>query len=72
MGITKFNVGRNLTVSLDDYLMTVEIDLRVEGITSASGKSDTVATTGAPQAVASLPDGRPVKMNLSVFAPVKA
>jgi len=67
-----FTVGRNVSISIDKSIMTVTVDLAAEGITSASGKSDTVATTGAPQAVGSLPDGRPVKMNLSVFAPVKA
>jgi hypothetical protein len=69
---TKYSLGRNIVISKDDYHMTVEIDLRVEGKLSASGKSDTIATTGAPQGIGELPDGRPVKMNLSVFAPAKA
>ena len=67
-----FTVGRNVSIDISKNVMTVTIDLSAEGITSGSGKSDTIATTGAPQAVGSLPDGRPVKMNLSVFAPLKA
>ncbi|GAF97079.1 unnamed protein product [marine sediment metagenome] len=67
-----YNIGRNVKVEKKANTLTITIDLTAEGKLSASGKSDTIATTGAPQGIGELPDGRPVKMNLSVFAPAAA
>lgn len=69
---TSYTIGRNIEISKSGSKLVVTIDLSAAGKVSASGKSDTIATTGAPQSIGELPDGRPVKMNLSVFAPAEA
>ncbi len=70
--MASYNVGRNVNVTKTNGKLTVTIDLTSEGKVSASGKSDTIATTGAPQGIGELPDGRPLKLSLSVFAPTAA
>jgi len=65
-----FTVGRNVSVSIDGSKLSITVDLSVDGTPSTSGKSMTLATTGAPQVIGSLADGRPVKANLSVFVPM--
>jgi len=67
-----YTLGRNVNVSKNGSKLVITVDLSAEGKVSSSGKSDTIATTGAPQPIGELPDGRPCKLNLSVFAPAKA
>ena len=67
---TKFNIGRNVEVSVDGKKMTITADIGEQGQPSSTGKTDLIASSGGAQAVGSLPDGRPVKLNLALFAPV--
>jgi len=64
-----FGVGRNIKATVEGGTLTLVIDLTVEGVESKSGKSDTIATTGAPQVVGTTPDGKPVSANVSIFCP---
>jgi hypothetical protein len=64
-----FGVGRNIQAKVDDGKLTLTVDLGVDGVPSKSGKSDTIATTGAPQVVGTTPDGKPVSCNVSIFTP---
>jgi hypothetical protein len=69
---TAFSVGRNVNMVIVGTILTVTVDLSVDSPLSTSGKNDSIATTGAPADIGMLPDGRPAKMNLSVYAPVPA
>ena len=67
--MAKYNVGRNVTLDITDGILTATVNLKEEGEISTTGKTISVATTGAPADIA-LPNGSPAKLNLSVFAPV--
>jgi hypothetical protein len=66
-----FNAGRNVTIEIKGTKLTATIDLSVDAPLSTSGKTESIATTGAPADIGALPDGRPAKLNLSLFAPVR-
>jgi hypothetical protein len=68
----EFNIGRNITVIIEGNTLTATVDLSVETPLTTTGKNDSISTTGAPQQVGVMPDGRPLTMNLSVYAPVPA
>ena len=66
----QFNIGRNISVTVEGNTLTATVDLSVETPLTTTGKNDSISTTGAPQQVGVMPDGRPLTMNLSLYAPV--
>jgi hypothetical protein len=70
--VEAYSIGRNVSMSRDGNIITAIIDLSVEAPLSTSGKTESIATTGAAADIGSLDDGRPVKMNISVYAPIPA
>ena len=69
INMATFNVGRNVVIDIEGSVLTATVDLSQEGDISTTGKTISIATTGAPADIA-LPNGSPAKMNLSIFAPV--
>ena len=55
-------IGNNVKAIVNGNILTLTVDLSVAGNLSASGKSITLATTGAPTAI--MPG---IKVGLSVF-----
>lgn len=70
--MAKFNIGTNIVASVEGKKLTLVIDIGESGHLSGSGKNMTLATTGSAQAVGNTPDGRPIKLNLSAYAPIPA
>lgn len=64
-----FPIGRNVTASVKDGVLTLTIDLTADTRPSKAGKSDVVATTGGNVIVpGALIDDRPLSLGLNAYA----
>lgn len=67
---TKYSIGRNCDVTVNGHTMTITIDLSADGAPSSTGKTEVISTSGGASVVGTSADGRPCKLNCTVFVPI--